>query len=336
MKILTNKKYEELLDLCELDFSRFVREVLCVEEYSSFVDDGELINYVQENEYVLFRTSSFVIPNDNSKKSNELADRYNTRLLFKLFENISSHLANDPIFWTSIVLLNDSFREYTVKRWGLDKVESNDEKISSQSVIRRVFYLGTGANTKRNSAARLWWSAKLAYSRGRGFKYVDYLLQNNDLSIGLIERNWSNHRPYVRSILVSGFQLRWNTSDTRELFKYLSSIFSVMVVPKMDCNYLGQLIKDSKFCSDLDFEEFIVEVNSFDSTVDSLLTRIELINWSGEYITTTHQAVELIKKGEPTLNGFRYKDYEFVKSEIFIGDFCCKGNFGESLIINID
>lgn len=335
MKVLTKRKYQELLEICELNVDKFVKDVLCAEKSTDFILLDEVVDYTPNKVFKLIEIAQFKIPLGSSQYVKEEADRYNARLLHKLLDGISPFLGNDPLLWTSIVLLNDSFREYTVERWGLNKDVESVEDRSSKAVIRRIFYEGTGTNTKRNSAARLWWYCELAYSNLSYFKFVDHLLSNNDLAIGLIERNWATNREYVRTILVVTYYNKLDTQTTREMFKKISAALSVKVVALLGYSDFLDVIENLGF-SFAKKDEIIYELERFDLEVNvESATKIEILNWDGEYICTSQQSVELIKRGELTSNGFRYKNIEFVPSNLFPGDYCCVGDFGDQLIIDL-
>lgn len=333
MKVLTNKKYEELLQLCDNSPKEFIKRVVNVDHYTSFIREGDLIEYRPSLEWDVFATTSFMIPN-NSTKAREESDLFNAKMLFRLFEDIPAYLANDPIFWTSLVLLNDSFRKYTASRWSMSS-EDPSKDFSRKQIISRFFYEGTGANTKRNSAARLWWYCSLAYSASDEYKYVDFLLKNNDFAIGLIERKWAANRAYVRCLLVFASINQLNTSELRSLFKDLSSWLSVKVVAAMKLNDFLEFLIHSQFSRvDLPIEEYEKITDSFSKKTQDATT-LELINWDGEYIASSKDVAKLIRSAVKIDGGFEAYGYHFQKSEVFSGDYCVKGDFGDVLSIKL-
>lgn len=331
MRILTNKKYDELLDLCYSSPKEFINKVVNVERYSSFVREGDLVQYKPSLEWDVFNKTSFMIPN-NSTQAREESDMFNSKMLYRLFEGIPAYQANDPIFWTSLVLLNDSFRKYTAARWGINDPESSKD-ISSKAIVSRFFYEGTGSNTKRNSAARLWWYCTLAYSASDEYDYVNYLLKNNDFAIGLIERKWAANRIYVRCLLVYAAHNNLNTSDLRSLFKDLSSWLSIKVVAAMETNEFLTFLKNSDYTrNDRQLEEYLNIINSFSVKKDNTST-IELINWDGEYLASSKDVAQLLRSAVKVDGGFEAYGYYFEQSEVFSGDFCVKGDYGDVLRI---
>lgn len=334
MKILTNKKYEELLDLCIGSPREFVKRVVNVEHYDSFIIDKDLMDYRPSLEWDVFTKTSFMVPS-NSSQAREESDLFNAKMLFRLFQDIPAYQANDPVFWTSIVLLNDSFRKYTASRWGLSNEDSSKE-FSSKAVMRRFFYEGTGSNTKRNSAARLWWYCKLAYSTSNGYDYVNFLLKNNDFAIGLIERKWAANRIYVQCLLAFTFYNNLSTADLRSLFKDLSSWLSVKLVAAMEAEeFLAFLINSKYSRAEICLEAYLNHVHSF-SVKNKTRAKIELINWDGEYIASSSDVAKLIRSAVKVNAGFQAYGYYFEPSEVFRGDFCVKGDYGDTLCITID
>jgi hypothetical protein len=282
----------------------------------------------------VFAKTSFMIPN-NSLQAREESDLFNAKMLYRLFEGIPAYQANDPLFWASLVLLNDSFRKYTAARWGI--LEKNPSKvISSKALVSRVFYEGTGSNTKRNSAARLWWSCALAYSSEDEYEYVDFLLKNNDFAIGLIERNWAANRIYVRCLLIFAYHNKLNTNDLRELYKELSSWLSVKVVASMKSRDFIKFLSGSKYSrSNIREEEYMKMVNSFSSKMEPARS-IELLNWDGEYIASSKEVASLLRSAVKVDGGFKAHGYYFQQSEVFRGDYCVKGDYGDILRIEIN
>ena len=332
MKILTNKKYEELLDLCDGSPKEFIQRVVSVDHYDSFIMDKDLVEYRPSLEWDVFTKTSFMVPN-NSTQAREESDLFNAKMLYRLFEDIPAYQANDPVFWTSIVLLNDSFRKYTAARWGMSDQDSSRE-LSSKAVISRFFYEGTGSNTKRNSAARLWWYCKLAFSASDGYEYVNFLLQNNDFAIGLIERKWAANRIYVKCLLVFTFQNNLNTADLRSLFKDLSSWLSVKVVAAMEAKDFLKFLISSKYSrKDISLEDYLNYINSFSVKRDNAST-IELINWDGEYLATSRDVAKLLRSAVKVDFGFEAYGYYFEPSGVFSGDYCVKGDYGDILRID--
>ena len=64
------------------------------------------MQYKPSLEWDVFTKTSFMVPN-NSTQAREESDIFNSKMLYRLFEGIPAYQANDPIFWTSLVLLND-------------------------------------------------------------------------------------------------------------------------------------------------------------------------------------------------------------------------------------
>lgn len=331
MRILTNKKYEELLELCHSSPNEFIKNVVKVDHYSSFIMEGDLLEYNPSLEWDVFTKTSFMIPN-NSTQAREESDLFNAKMLYRLFEGIPAYQANDPIFWTSLVLLNDSFRKYTAARWGITDQDSSKD-ISSKAIISRFFFEGTGSNTKRNSAARLWWYCALAYSASDEYEYVDYLLKNNDFAIGLIERKWAANRIYVRCLLVFAYHNSLNTKDLRSLFKDLSSWLSVKVVAAMESREFLKFLVNSEYSRiDLPVDEYLSIIHSFIIKKDNTAT-IELINWDGEYLASSKDVAKLLRSAVQVDGGFEAYGHYFQQSEVFSGDFCVKGDYGDVLRI---
>lgn len=335
MKILSNKKYDELLSLCNSSPGEFVKRVVNVDSYSSFVKDSELVEYSPSLEWEIFAKTSFIIPSNNTTQAKEDCDLFNAKMLFRLFEGIPAYQANDPIFWTSLVLLNDSFRHYTSARWGLNG--NGGEKSTADSIKSRFFYEGTGSNTKRNSASRLWWYCSLAYSLSDEFKYVEFLIRNNDFAIGLIERNWASNRLYVRCLLVFAYVNRLNTSDMRSLFKELSAWLSIKVVPSMNEEDFINFLVGSKFTRQaIGNEEYLEAVRAFSHKNEIAPTYIELLNWDGEYIASSKDVAILRKSATLLEDGFKAFGYVFERSSLFSGDYCVKGDYGDVLSIDLN
>lgn len=334
MRILTNKKYEDLLELCNRSPKEFINKVLNVDHYGSFISEGDLLDYNPTLEWEVFANTSFMIPN-NSMQAREESDLFNAKMLYRLFEGIPAYQANDPRFWTSLVLLNDSFRKYTTARWAISD-ENPSKAISSKALISRIFYEGTGSNTKRNSAARLWWSCALAFSSLDEYEYVDFLLKNNDFAIGLIERKWAANRMYVRCLLVFAYHNKLSINDLRDLFKELSSWLSVKVVASMESKDFIKFLLNSKYSrSNLSEEQFLTMIDSFSSKRESTRT-IELLNWDGEYIASSKEVASLLRSAVKVDGGFKAQGYYFQQSEVFRGDYCVKGDYGDILRIEIN
>lgn len=332
MKILTNKKYEELLDLCIGSPKEFIERVVNVDHFDSFIMDKDLVEYRPSLEWDVFTRTSFMVPN-NSTQAREESDLFNAKMLYRLFEDIPAYQANDPVFWTSLVLLNDSFRKYTAARWGMSDQDSS-KTFSSKAVISRFFYEGTGSNTKRNSAARLWWYCKLAFSASDGYEYVNFLLENNDFAIGLIERKWAANRIYVKCLLVFTFQNNLNTADLRSLFKDLSSWLSVKVVAALEAKDFLKFLINSKYSrKDISLEDYLNYIKRFSEKRDDTST-IELINWDGEYLASSRNVAKLLRSAVKVDGGFEAYGYYFEPSGVFSGDYCVKGDFGDVLLID--
>ncbi|WP_426355481.1 DUF6339 family protein [Exiguobacterium sp. R-39] len=133
-----------------------------------------------------------LITSDGSK--NEYThDAENSKRIYESLKSLTPAQATDPRIWT--YLTHTVYYEYMKDRW------LNKEEIASGTLMR--FFATNNRELIRNGIARLWWYGYLTYdeSREQPYELTDFLLSNQNIAQGLLERNIGNNKDWLNTIL---------------------------------------------------------------------------------------------------------------------------------------
>lgn len=167
---------------------------------------------------------------DMSQEDPFLTEYENVRRVYTRLKFLPDSQASDERFWAGLCL--GPFYDYVKYRW---KIDGN----SSAEKIKQHFFFGFGARRSltRNALSRLWWIGRLTYDEKREYELTQFVCENADNIMHILERNTSNNPDIVKSFIAAiidakktGKQI--NTDDIGELSKYLNLLGGTYI---LDC-----------------------------------------------------------------------------------------------------
>lgn len=209
-------------------------------------DKSWLIDYLTESSLIslgIFVTNIELTPPIN--KSTD-TDFINSKIIYEALKNISIDLATDNRFWC--YLTHVTFWEYMTKRWPLKELE--ERKLVTRITDRYLMKNSGDKALLRNQISRLWWMAHSTYdsSLEDPYIYTEFLLNNSDLQVGLMERNFSKNSDITRNVIKAIMQYSdeysyLNNTKLRILLKELNGLGGVKVLDLLDYDEIYQFTK---------------------------------------------------------------------------------------------
>lgn len=151
------------------------------------------------------------------------------RAVYEALKGLPRSIASDARFWSGLCI--DMFWPYVCKRW-LNK------GVSASTVRDHFLFMGQSKKAyTRNALARLWWIGDLTvdYSRKNPYEITEFVLQDTDYVVNILERNYSNNRGLVMEYVGAverarseGYDVR--RKENRELCKFLNLLGGVYVL----------------------------------------------------------------------------------------------------------
>ena len=180
-----------------------------------------------------FRDTKYTVEDftlDMSQSDPFLTEYENVRRVYTRLRFLPDSQASDERLWAGLCL--GQFYDYVKYRWKIDGH-------SSKANIEQHFMFGFGARRSltRNAIARLWWIGRLTYDNEREYELTQFVCENADNIMHILERNTSNNPEIIKSFISaiidarsSGKQL--NTDAIGELSKYLNLLGGTYI---LDC-----------------------------------------------------------------------------------------------------
>ena len=157
---------------------------------------------------------------DMSQADPFLTEYENVRRVYTRLKFLPDSQASDERLWAGLCL--GQFYDYVKYRWKIDGR-------SSKSNIEQHFMFGFGARRSltRNAMARLWWIGRLTYDNDREYELTQFVCENADNVMHILERNTSNNPLIIKPFISAIVDIRkegktLNTDAIGELSKYLN------------------------------------------------------------------------------------------------------------------
>lgn len=178
----------------------------------------------------------------DSSKNEYVHDAENSRLIYESLISLTPAQATDPRIWT--YLTHTIYYDYMRKRW------LNKEDIAPGTLQR--FFATTNRELIRNGIARLWWYGYLTYDKEREnpFELTEFLLSNQNIAQGLLERTIGNNKEWLKNILSCLLKYKDDypeiikTSNIKELNKYINYFGGVSILDLLTKEEAEQFILD--------------------------------------------------------------------------------------------
>lgn len=238
----------ELKLIKQEDMDRLIANINSNIENGNYYKDKSWLNeWLGESELI---DLGITIPNITLippiKKSTD-TDFENAKLLYNSLKDISIDLAIDNRFWC--YLSHTIFWEYITKRWSLDELEG--KKLKTRIMDRYLMKNSGDKALLRNQISRLWWMAYTTYDESlkNPYEYTEFLLNNSDFQVGLMERAFSRNTNLTRGIVkaVKTYSEEYNypnNSKLRILLKELNGLGGVKVLDLLDEDYIYNFTKN--------------------------------------------------------------------------------------------
>ncbi len=195
------------------------------ENFSKYLSDKIWIDDFFKNQEYFFETNIIFDSSNIKYKDSECEFAIQ---VFEGLKELTPYQATNFSMWT--LLSHKDLYSFVTKRW---KIEDDTFNSAVQTKIKDRYICGKSRRgLLRHSIARLWWGVYLSFDENRKDKYelTKLLFSDEDLYIGLLEREFSMCKPVVLGVLKYFFEYQKvnNTLPSREnrrlLFKQLNFI----------------------------------------------------------------------------------------------------------------
>ncbi len=220
------------------------------DNYDKYLKKAKWIEDVYPNQnYYLESNYDFNLCDLNDSESD------NAIAIYESLSFLTLSQASNPCLW--VLLTHTVYYEYMTRRWVVsgDKLEND----SLTKIKERYFCKNTRRGLLRNGLSRLWWAAYLSVDESEVDKYVytRLLLSDEDLFVGLLERDFSMCKNVVVGVLKAFNAYKKNNGkmpsrETRRgLFIYLNQLgaptlldtLSIEDIYKETVKYISRNIK---------------------------------------------------------------------------------------------
>lgn len=160
--------------------------------------DGYLTEMLDSDQWYLesrisYQKANLIIPTGNNRDASK-TDAENSKRIHRSLKNLTPTQAIDSRIWT--YLTHNVYHEYMAARW-----LQNQKEISKGTLER--YFANSNREIIRNGIARLWWYGYLTYdpSREKPYELTDFLLSNQNLAQGILERTIGNNKEWLVNML---------------------------------------------------------------------------------------------------------------------------------------
>lgn len=217
----------------------------------------ELIDNIENNyKYYLsnenwvdkvFKNDNYYLESNIEFSKPELDDNDFTNAL-KIYESLSSislTQASSPLLWT--YLTHCTFYDYMKKRWMIEG--ENLTKEMSTKIKERYFCKNTRRGLLRNGISRLWWAVYLSMddSSSDKYKYTKILMSDEDLFVGLMERDYSMCKNIVLGVLKAFYDYKEKNTKIpsrdcrRSLYIYINQYGAASLLDSLSIDYVERM-----------------------------------------------------------------------------------------------
>ncbi|WP_090799695.1 DUF6339 family protein [Paenibacillus sp. GP183] len=162
-------------------------------------------------------------------------DLENVKTLYAALKHLSPAEASNERLWS--YLTHSTFWKYMHSRWPIEATDEEElpdgEETKKKNPLNRVetrYFLSGQKAPVRNGLARLWWFGYTTYDEAldNPWELTENLLHNSDLTLNLVERNFSRNLEFTKAILSTLADIKKNSPDFynrdrfRELMKYFN------------------------------------------------------------------------------------------------------------------
>ena len=142
---------------------------------------------------ISYKKANLIIPKGSNREASK-TDAENSKRIHRSMKNLTPAQAIDPRIWT--YLTHNVYQEYMSARW-----LQNQNEISKGTIER--YFANSNRELIRNGIARLWWYGWLTYdpSRDDPYELTDFLLSNQNIAQGMLERTIGNNKEWLVNIL---------------------------------------------------------------------------------------------------------------------------------------
>jgi hypothetical protein len=235
IKYLRDICYDELFEKINKNYDKYISNEVWIDKYF-------------ENEDYFIESNIEI--NDVSLLVGNKLDYNNAILLYESMKNLTPYQATNSYLWT--YLSHDRYYDYMHNRWQISK--DDDPTKNNGKIKERYFCQPTRRGLLRNGISRLWWIVYLTYRNDSNnhYEYTKIIFSDEDLLIGLVERDYAMCKNVVIGILkyMQEFLDEKNRLPSREtrrnLFKYINMIGSTTLLEFLEINEIYEITK--KYC----------------------------------------------------------------------------------------
>ena len=191
-----------------------------------------------------FKDTKFEIEDfqlDMSQQDPFLTEYENVRRVYTHLKFLSDSQASDERLWAGLCL--GPFYDYVKYRWKING-KSSPEQISQH------YFFGYTARRSltRNALSRLWWIGRLTYDDEREYEFTQFVCENSDNIMHILERNTSNNPVVVKAFISAVLDAKKegkaiNTDGIGELSKYLNLLGGTYILDCLPAEWIYDKIK---------------------------------------------------------------------------------------------
>lgn len=165
--------------------------------------DSNFKYYLTSNSWVdeVFKDNTYFLESNLNYNKIELTDNEaeNAIKVYEALHDLSLAQASSPLLWS--YLAHVDFYDYMHKRWDISG--ENITKDISTKIKERYFCKKTRRGLLRNGISRLWWATYLSIDNKSQdiYKYTKILFSDEDLFLGLMERDYSGCKNILLGVL---------------------------------------------------------------------------------------------------------------------------------------
>ena len=209
-------------------------------------------NFSGSNEWLIeffdgkspFKDTKFEIEDfqlDMSQQDPFLTEYENVRRVYTRLKFLSDSQASDERLWAGLCM--GPFYDYVKYRW----------KITGRSTPEQIcqhYFFGFTARRSltRNALSRLWWIGRLTYDEKREYEFTQFVCENADNIMHILERNTSNNPVIVKAFISAILDAKKegkaiNTDGIGELSKYLNLLGGTYILDCLPAEWTYDKIK---------------------------------------------------------------------------------------------